>query len=82
MFFSGLSPRVALADAPSAEGPQGGARTIDLGHGATLDLPEAYQFLEHEPAAKLLAKHGSSTNENLLGLVTGAGELNWLVVLR
>jgi uncharacterized membrane-anchored protein len=87
------APSVA-APAPSASGGDEdddgpplpwkiGPQRIDLGHGATLDLPAGRRFLGLPEAAQLMEKMGNLYNDDLLGIaVSEADDADYVVSLR
>ncbi|MGO8996898.1 MAG: DUF2167 domain-containing protein [Polyangiaceae bacterium] len=83
MSSSPASSDTAAADAepplPWKEGPQ----VIDLGHGATMALPEGRRFLGMPEAAKVMKKLGNLNTESLLGIaVSAADDADYLVSVR
>jgi uncharacterized membrane-anchored protein len=64
---------------PWKDGPQ----VIDLGHGATMALPEGRRFLGMPEAGKVMEKLGNLSNESLLGIVLSSAEdADYLVSVR
>ena len=60
-----------------------GPQHIDLGHGATLDLPLGRRFLGLPEAAQLMEKMGNLYNDDLLGIaVSDADDADYVVSLR
>jgi len=78
----------ALADAPSSSATPPelhwvpGPTAITLGHQLTLSLPPDDIYLGGDEAKHLLERNGTLHNENLLGIVAGAGDTDWLVTFR
>ena len=71
-----VDPTVGL---PWQEGP----KTIAIGQGVKLALPEARRFLGQPDAGRLMEKFGNLHNENLLGVVLPtAPDEEWIVTLR
>jgi len=59
-----------------------GPTQISLGHDLTLSLPPEDIYLGGDDAKHLLERNGTLHNENLLGIVAGADESDWLVTFR
>ena len=56
---------------------------IDLGHGATMALPEGRRFLGMPEAAKVMKKLGNLNTKSLLGIaVSAADDADYLVSVR
>jgi uncharacterized membrane-anchored protein len=63
---------------PWKDGPQ----KVDLGHGASIDLPAHRRFLGLPEAGQLMEKMGNLYNDDLLGIVVSDDDAEYLVVLR
>lgn len=62
---------------PWKDGPQ----KIDLGHGASIDLPAHRRFLGLPDAKQLMERMGNLNNDDLLGLVVSDADDDYVVVL-
>lgn len=88
------APADSAAAAGSAEQPveeparprlpwQEGPAKLDLGHGASIDLPESFGYLAQPEAGKLMEKMGNLHNEDLIGLIAPKAEdAEYFVTLR
>jgi uncharacterized membrane-anchored protein len=81
--FSG----VALADDPPAPPAEPlhwtlGPTKVPLGHELSMNLPAGDVYLGGDEAKHLLERNGTLHNENLLGIVAGADNSDWLVTFR
>ena len=81
------APGPGAAEAPAEAEPalpfQPGPKSLDLGHGIKLDLPESHAYLAQPDAGKLMEKMGNLHNEDLLGLVVSKSQTDeYIVTLR
>ena len=73
------------AEAPAQPGLpwQEGPAKLDLGHGASIDLPENFGYLAQPEAGKLMEKMGNLYNDDLIGLIAPKAEdAEYFVTLR
>jgi uncharacterized membrane-anchored protein len=79
------SAAAASTEAPPEVGAeaipfQPGPKTIELGHGLKLDLPESHAYLAQPDAGKLMEKMGNLHNDDLLGLVVSRNQTDEYIV--